>query len=206
MIPNPHPDNFEPMPTPAPEKEYKDHLEKVEHSGKYEISIKRSEFEPWLHHLRTAWPKSFLNLSRFNCFICKMKTIKNCSEIMYERVNSKILQKCSFINTLLLIQHHHFIENEGRWSNSSRNVRLRFLLFIWQLKTKACSVNQMEMHVLAEDINHCRLRSVSLFCDSEVFYGKQSIRLAFIQGIILPSLPQITYLKLFSFMVPMFPF
>lgn len=62
-------------------------------------------------------------------------------------------------------------------------------------------MSQMEMHVLAEDINHPKIRCVSFWYDSEVFCCKQSTRLAFIQGITSPSLPQIDYLKLLSFML-----
>lgn len=45
-------------------------------------------------------------------------------------------------------------------------------------------MNQMKVHVLAEDINHPKTRCVSLWYDSEVFYGKQSTHLVFIQRII----------------------
>lgn len=62
-------------------------------------------------------------------------------------------------------------------------------------------MNQMEMHVLAEDINHPRIRCVSLWCDSLVEY-----MLSIHTGITLPNLPKITYLNLLCFMVTMFLF
>ena len=49
-------------------------------------------------------------------------------------------------------------------------------------------MNQVEIHVLAEDINYPKIRCVSLWYDSEVFYCKQNKHLAFIQGITSPSL------------------
>ena len=49
-------------------------------------------------------------------------------------------------------------------------------------------MNQMEIHVRAEDIKYPKIRCVSLWYDSEVFYCKQNTHLAFIQGITSPSL------------------
>lgn len=67
-------------------------------------------------------------------------------------------------------------------------------------------MNQMKVHVLAEDINHPKIRCVSLWYDSEVFYGKQSTHLVFIQRITSPSLAPNCSLKLLSFMFTMSPF
>ena len=66
-------------------------------------------------------------------------------------------------------------------------------------------MNQMKVHVLAEDINHPKIRCVSLWYDSEVFYCKQSTHLAFIQGITSPSLAPNCFrktIKLYVYYVP----